>query len=107
MKKTFKAHQHRLATIVLKLGFDAQSDDLLRRDAINWLAVNAHESLAAAGHHIGLEAAVLQIAQDLQHRCVDEFRAGAAKARMPGGSQATDVQVGRSRHPGGRRTYPD
>jgi hypothetical protein len=85
MKKTFKAHQHRLATIVLKLGFDARSDDLLRRDAINWLPVNAHEFPAAAGHHIGLEAAVLQIAQDLQRRCVDEFRVGAAKARMPGG----------------------
>ena len=61
---------------------DAGADDLLRRDAINTLTVDAHKVLPAAGDDERLEPVSAQIVEDLDHRLIDQFGVEPFEPRM-------------------------
>ena len=71
----------------LELHHARRADHLLGRDAVDPLGEHAHELDAAAGDDEGLEAALAQIGEQLEHGLVGELGVGALEARMAGGGE--------------------
>ena len=77
--------QERLAVLAVAVFRSARgADHLLGRDAVDLLGIDAHEILAAAGHDVGLEGVVAQVAQHFEHRLVGELGVGPIPTMMLG-----------------------
>src|SRR4029450_6654197 len=77
--------QERLAVLGVAVCRSAGgADHLLGRDAVDPLAVHAHEVLAPAGHDVGLVGVVAQVAQHFEHRLIDQLGVRTVPARMLG-----------------------
>src|ERR1019366_577403 len=81
------AHQYRFAVVVLVLGQTTRSHDLLRRNAVDTLTVNAHELLTATSDYVGLEAVGAQVIHDLKHWLIDKFRMESLESGILGRRQ--------------------
>ena len=100
------AHQNGLAVHEVIPRLDARTDDLLGRNAVHALCVDADELLTAARYDIRLESVRAQVVHRLAHRLVDELGVQALKARVPGRRNpcAGDLEEGFGAHAGvGRR----
>lgn len=79
-----QAHDDRAVRAHLVLRFDARTDDLLERHAVDRLGPGAHELDAAAGNDEGLEAVGAQIRQKFEHGLVDHLRVELPRLWMAG-----------------------
>lgn len=68
-----QAHVHGFAVTQFELCFDAATDDLLGRNAVDLLRPRAHELDAAAGNDEGLEAVRAQVGEHFKHRLIDHL----------------------------------
>src|ERR1700709_776816 len=78
----WQAHQHWLAIYDFVLCFVERSHNLLRRNAIYTLRVDAHKCLPTASDDVGPESVGTQILHHLQHRLIGQVGVRSLEPRI-------------------------